>query len=80
LNQVVYGKQIATETHACGESGVLCRSLDNKYFFRIYHKNKTFTDYDLRHDDMTITTAANELASFYRFENGGGVLEHFSDV
>jgi hypothetical protein len=54
--------------------------LDSKYFFRIYHEDKTFTDYDLRHDDMTITIAADELASFNRLENGGGVLDHSSDV
>jgi hypothetical protein len=80
LKQVVYAKQIATEAPADDVTGVLCCSLGNEYFFRIYHEDKTFTDYDLRHDDMTITIAANELASFYRFENAGGVLDHSSDV
>jgi hypothetical protein len=80
MQHVVYGNQIATETPAGGVTGVLCRSLDSKYFFRIYHEDKTFTDYDLRHDDMTITIVANEFSSFYRFENGGGVLDHSSNV
>ncbi len=79
MKQVVYGQQTATETPAGGVTGVLCRSIDNIYFFRIYHEDKTFTDYDLRHDDMTITIAADEMASFYRFENEDGVLDHSSD-
>jgi hypothetical protein len=80
MQHVVYGKQIATETPAGGVTGDLCRSLDSKYFFRIYHEDKTFTDYDLRHNDMTITIAADELASLYQFENGHRVLDHSSDV
>jgi hypothetical protein len=80
LKQVIYGKQNATEIPAGGVTGVLCRSLDSKYFFRIYHADKTFTDYDLRHDDMTITIAADELVSFYRLENGDGVLDRSSDL
>jgi hypothetical protein len=80
MQHVVYGNQIATETPAGGVTGVLCRSLDSKYFFRIYHEDKTFTDYDLRHDDMTIAIAADELASFYQLESGQRVIDHSSDV
>lgn len=35
MKQVVYGKQTATETPAGGVTGVLCRSIENTYFFRI---------------------------------------------
>ncbi len=79
MKQAVYGKQTATETPAGGVTGVLCRSIDNTYFFRIYHEVKTFTDYDLRHADMAITIAADEMASFYTMKNGNKALDHSSE-
>jgi hypothetical protein len=78
--QVIYGNQKAIETGAGGVSGVLCRSVDSTYFFRIYNDDKTFTDYDLRHDDLKITIAKDELASLYQLANDERVLDHSSLV
>ncbi len=69
-----------TEKSAAGVSGVLCRSIDGRYFFRIYHGDGTFDDYDLLHDDISVTIAADELASFYEDENGEKFLDHSSQV
>jgi hypothetical protein len=80
LKQVIYGNQATIEAPASGVSGVLCRSIDSTYFFRIYNKDKTFTDYDLRHDDLKITIAADALASFYQLANDERVLDHSSAV
>jgi hypothetical protein len=72
--------RILTEKNAAGVSGMLCRSIDGQYFFRIYHGGGAFDDYDLLHDDISVTIATDELASFYEDENGGKFLDHSSNV
>ncbi len=80
-NLVKTGKgRVLTEKNAAGVSGILCRSVNGKYFFRIYHGDDTFDDYDLLHDDISVTIAADELASFYEDENGGKFLDHSSEA
>jgi hypothetical protein len=76
---VIYGKNAAIEVKANGVTGILCRSFDAKYFFRVKAGDGTFQDYDLRHDDLEVTISPNELASFYTIGDLK-VLDHASEV
>lgn len=67
------------EEDASGISGVLCRDPEGSYFFRVYHADESFTDYELRHDDLSITISPDALASFYRFQ-GHNILDHSPGV
>jgi hypothetical protein len=83
MAQVRYGQSIATETPAGGVSGVLCKSVhDGKvsFFLRVKAVNGETQDYSLAHDDLSITIAEDELASFYRLENGQQILDHSASV
>ena len=78
--RVRYGNCIAECSSAAGVQGVLCRCADGDYFFRVYSDDRqSFIDYDLRHDDLTVTIAAAELASFYRIGDDH-VLDHSPQV
>ncbi|MDO5626319.1 MAG: hypothetical protein Q4G71_16730 [Pseudomonadota bacterium] len=74
----------AIETPAAGVSGVLCRSWDEQgrpaCFFRVTQVDGSFKDYRLRHDDLSVTIASDELASFYETVDGDGWLDHPSSV
>ena len=72
--------KIFSEKTANGVSGILCRTTEGRYFFRIYHGDKTFDDYDLMHDDLSVTIDADALASFYKGENDVKFLDHSSGV
>jgi len=72
--------KVFNEKNAGGVSGILCRTVGGKYFFRIYHGDNTFDDYDLMHDDLSVTIDADALASFYEGENGVKFLDHSSEV
>lgn len=74
-----YANSRAEEEPASGVSGVLCRDAEGSYFFRVYHSDKSFTDYELRHDDLPVTIAPDALASFYRTQDYG-VLDHSPQV
>ncbi len=63
--QVRYGDKTATVTRADGVEGVLCRSINGRYFFRVYHENGDFTDYGLRHSDLTVMIRDSD-AAFYK--------------
>lgn len=65
-SQYLIGKRMATVTPAEGVTGDLCSSTGGRHFFRVYKSGGRFTDYDLRHDDLTVTIAQNAMASFYR--------------
>lgn len=83
MGQVRYGQSIATEMPAGGVSGMLCKSMvDGRiiFFFRVTAASGDTHDYDLRHDDLSITIAKSELASLYRQENGRQILNHSSSV
>lgn len=73
-NTVLYGKQPAKVSPADGFEGLLCRSVDGSYFFRIYHEDGAFTDYDLRHYDLVITIH-DESAFLYELPNSN-VLDY----
>ena len=80
LKTVRYGQSTATVQDASGVTGVLCRSAENgRHFFRVYGEDGGFQDYDVRHDDLPITIAADSLASFYSVGEER-VLDHSPDV
>ncbi|SOB77411.1 hypothetical protein SAMN04488490_3220 [Marinobacter sp. LV10R510-11A] len=74
-----YGDGEAEEENASGVSGVLCSGAAGSYFFRVYHSDTSFTDYDLRHDDLSVTISPDALASFYKVQ-GHNVLDHSPEV
>ena len=75
----LYGKQQVEVSNACGVEGILLRSVDGAYFFRVYHEDKGFTDYELRHDDLAVTITQHALAAFYKLEDKN-VLDHSPEV
>jgi hypothetical protein len=78
--QYRYGKKVAEVTDANGVHGFLLRSaVDNSFFFRVYHGNGEFTDYDIRHHDLEVTIADDALASFYKIGDRF-VLDHSPEV
>lgn len=77
---IQYDSTTAVETSAAGVTGLLCRTADGSFFFRVKGNGDKFEDYHIRHDDLTVTISANELASFYKFPNGEGLLDHSSSV
>jgi hypothetical protein len=73
---VQYGNASATARTADGTSGVLCRSADGaSWFFRVYASDGSFTDFDLHHDELSITIMPGAKASFYE-RDGMHVLDH----
>ncbi len=61
-----YGGRPAEAEPAAGVKGVLIRALDGTLMFRVYHDNERFTDYELRHDDLSVTIEKDALAAFYK--------------
>lgn len=76
---VTYANNEAEVTDASGVSGVLTKGADGNYFFRLYYHDKTFTDFDLNHDDLPVTIDQDALASFYKFGDHN-VLDHSPQV
>lgn len=72
------GKPAATRT-AAGIKGALIRTLDGAMAFRVYHDRKRFTDYEIRHDDLSVTIDADALASFYKVGERD-ILDHSPQV
>lgn len=78
--QYRYGGQTAKASPAGGVSGVLIRTFDGDVAFRVYHGDDAFTDYELRHDDLSATIDRDALAAFYEvgdrcvLDHGPGVL------
>lgn len=42
------------ETRAIGQRGFLIRGIDDEIWFRVYHPDKSFTDYEITHHDCEI--------------------------
>ena len=74
----LYGGKAADVNDAAGVSGVLCKGIDNRFFFRVY-EGENFTDYDICHNDIAITIAKDELAAFYTIGETH-VLDHSPQV
>ncbi|VAW72366.1 hypothetical protein MNBD_GAMMA12-1752 [hydrothermal vent metagenome] len=62
-------------------SGILIKLFGGGYAFRVYHdkKKERFTDYELRHDDLSVTIDSDALASFYS-AGENHVLDHSPNV
>lgn len=78
-NTYQYGNAQAEVEDASGLSGVLCKDIDGDYFFRVYHPDHSYTDYELNHDDLPITIDQNAMASLYRTKEHY-VLDHSPEV
>lgn len=53
--QYRYGAALAEVVPAGGAKGVILRSPDGRRRFRVYHQPDDFTDYEIRHDDLSVT-------------------------
>lgn len=61
---------------ANGISGYILKSFNNNYFFRLYNKDGTFTDYDINHSDLHVIID-DEDARFYENTNTNtNILDH----
>ena len=78
-DKYIYGKKEHEVTSAAGVKGVLCRAFGGGYFFRVYNDDHSFIDYKIAHDDLSVTIAADELASFY-VDGEHAVLDHSPNV
>lgn len=75
----VYGGVEATVQPAAGVKGVIIRSPGSAPLFRVYHDRECFTDYEIRHDDLSVTIDTDELASFYKVGEHD-ILDHSPQV
>lgn len=79
IKKYQYGNETAFAAPAAGVSGMLLKDIEGCYFFRIYHSDNTFTDYELRHDDLSVTINEDALANLYCL-NGRNILDHSPEV
>jgi len=75
----LYGKLPAEVEQAAGVKGVIIRTFDGVLMFRVYHDPKRFTDYEIRHDDLSVTIDADALAAFYEVGERR-ILDHSPQV
>ena len=78
-DKYLYGELPAEVQPAAGVKGVIVRTLDGTMMFRVYHDREHFTDYEIRHDDLSVTIDADALASFYRVGERD-ILDHSPEV
>jgi len=62
-------------TSADGLEGCLIWEGGNSYVFRVYAKDKTFKDYDIRHSDMVVVVRDAD-ATLYEYEDGNCYIDH----
>ena len=74
-----YGKQVAEVTDARGVRGFILRDIDSSFFFRVYHENKDFTDYELLHNDLEVVITPDAFAAFYKLDDRM-ILDHSPEV
>ncbi len=78
---IISSGKVLRETSANGVKGMLLRTdSPEKFFFRVYHGDGTFDDYQILHDDLAVTIDEDALASFYENENGDKFLDHSPNV
>lgn len=68
-----------TKRPAKNATGFLIYLFNGKYAFRVYNKNMTFTDYDLKHCDLEVTIRGDD-ATFYDHGDGTFSLDHSYDM
>ncbi len=70
-------------TNAAGVEGYLIRDgINREWYFRVYEagdKSK-FVDYELRHLDLHVRIASEEMAAFYQDEDGNAWLDYSPEV
>jgi hypothetical protein len=77
--QYLYGGAPAEAVAAAGAQGVILRTGDGRLTFRVYDERGQITDYEIRHDELSVTIDADELASFYRIGDDR-ILDHSPEV
>jgi hypothetical protein len=77
-DKFIYAGKEAEVTSAEEVKGILIRSGKN-YFFRVYQNDGEFTDYDISHDELSITIDTDAMASFYT-DGKNFVLDHSPSV
>lgn len=75
----LYGELPAEVKPATGVKGMLIRALDGALMFRVYHDRACFTDYEIRHDDLSVTIDKDALAAFYKVGEHD-ILDHSPQV
>ena len=71
--------KLVTGHNANGVQGHLCKSSKNDLFFRVYKENREFQDYEIIHDDSSITIDKDALASFYEHD-GDYWIDHSPSI
>ena len=64
-DKYIYGKKASDVSCADGVSGVLIKSFGGGFVFRRYFDDSTFIDYQVNHDDLSVTIDSDALAAFY---------------
>lgn len=78
-NKYLYGGEPAEVDSAAGVQGMIIRSFDGNFMFRVYRDPEHFTDYEIRHDDLSVTMDADALAAFYKVGERN-ILDHSPPV
>ncbi len=65
-DKYLYGGTPVEPKLAAGARGVLLRDVNGACIFRVYSEGYSFIDYEIHHDDLSITIAADGLAAFYQ--------------
>ena len=63
------GNMTHTEERAIGVRGFLIRALGDEMWFRVYHPDKSFTDYEITHHDCEVVII-DPSAAFIKSEAG----------
>ena len=74
-----YGGHPAEVESAAGVKGTIIRGIDGRMIFRVYHDSGRFTDYEIRHDDLSVTIDEDALAAFYKIGEDH-ILDHSPQV
>lgn len=77
--QISMRRGIAEAESAAGVKGVLIRMVDGAFAFRVYHDKGDFSDYSIRHDELSVTIDSDELAAFYKMSEHC-ILDHSPQV
>lgn len=78
-NKYIYSGKASDVTSAAGVSGVLIKLRTGGHVFRVYSADYSYTDYQINHDDLSITIDADSLASFYS-HGESNTLDHSPEV
>ncbi len=78
-SRYLYGGKPADAKSAAGTKGTIIRALDGALMFRVYHGRERFTDYEIRHDDLSVTIDEDALAAFYKVGENY-ILDHSPQV